>query len=330
MIKQRVLFRADGNSEIGLGHISRCCALADMLKDDFEIYFYTKVNITAIIEDIKNYCVDVFIMNDNITYDEEALQWVSALGENEIVVLDGYNFNTNYQQQIKAKGCKLVCIDDIHAYHFAADIVINHGPGIDKKNYSLENYTQLYLGTDYVLLKKIFLEEAVKQDKIFNITESPILICLGGADSNNITKQVLEETMHLFPQKKINVVVGAAYMYLRELTQTVEASQHISLFKNIDSAEMLLLMKQSHIAITSASTIALEYICVKGNLFLKQTADNQKDLYKSLLEKECSFSYELLKGNYDSCKNISNQYSFIDGKSDIRLLEIFSKVSHAW
>ena len=204
--KQRVLLRADGSSKIGLGHISRCCALANMLKDNFEIYFYTRTKVSSVLDDIKSYCTNVFTLSDDISYDEEASQWVSVLDGNEIVVLDGYNFDTNYQQKIKAKGCKLVCIDDIYAYHFVADAVINHAPGIAETKYSIEPYTQLYLRCNYVLLKKIFLEEALKQHRSFNEKDSSLLICLGGADPDNITKQVFEETMQLLPGKKCDLI----------------------------------------------------------------------------------------------------------------------------
>jgi RimJ/RimL family protein N-acetyltransferase len=66
---------------------------------------------------------------------------------------------------------------------------------------------------------------------------------------------------------------------------------------------------------------------VKGNLFLKQTADNQKDLYNSLVEKKCANSYELLKDKYNCDEIIDNQYKLIDGKSNQRLLKIFNGLS---
>src|SRR5438045_9561180 len=106
--KQRVLLRADGSSKIGLGHISRCCALANMLKDNFEIYFYTRTKVSSVLDDIKSYCTNVFTLSDDISYDEEASQWVSVLDGNEIVVLDGYNFDTNYKQNIEATEWKIV------------------------------------------------------------------------------------------------------------------------------------------------------------------------------------------------------------------------------
>ena len=81
-----------------------------MLKNDFNIYFYTRITAQTIINDIKNYCIDVIFLNDDISYEEEGLQWVSFLKGDEIVVLDGYNFITAYQQPIKNKGCKLLVL----------------------------------------------------------------------------------------------------------------------------------------------------------------------------------------------------------------------------
>jgi UDP-2,4-diacetamido-2,4,6-trideoxy-beta-L-altropyranose hydrolase len=327
MADQKVIIRVDGGNKIGLGHVSRCCALADMLRDNFSISFYTRANSGPVLDDVKSCCNDVVILNDDISYEEEADSWISVLKADEIVVLDGYNFTTYYQQKIKAKGCKLVCIDDIHAYHFVADVVINHAPGVNEKDYSVESYTQLFLGADYVLLKKLFLEEAIKTDRLLDIKQSAILICLGGADPDNVTKEVFEETISLFPLTKINVVVGAAYLHLNELKQTIKAHQQATLHTSIKPAEMLELMQQSNIAITSASTIALEYICVKGNLFLKCIADNQKEIYHSLVEKNCAYAFDLLQDHCNSNSLVDNQYKLIDGKSSQRLLTIFQKPS---
>lgn len=328
MIKQKVILRVDGNGNIGLGHISRCCALAEMLNDNFALYFFTRADSQTVINNIKNYCKNVFVLNDKISYAEEAIEWTSFLSGDEIVVLDGYNFNTNYQQHIKSKGCKLVCVDDIHAYHFIADIVINHAPGVTIDDYSVEQYTQLYLGGDYVLLKKIFLDAALNKPTSFDLAASPVLVCFGGADPDNITMQTLEETMCLFPEKKINVVVGAAFNHMEALAAIADTSNLIKMHVNINSLEMFSLMAQSHIAITSASTVAFEYMCIKGILFLKCIANNQKEIYASLIEKQCAYPFELLKKKYFSTENICNQQRVIDGKSRQRLLAIFKELAH--
>ncbi len=326
MIKRKIIIRVDGSSTIGLGHISRCYALAEMLKNDFEIYFYTRADSKVIIEDIRNYCAGLIQLNNNISYEAEAIQWIEALAGNEIVVLDGYYFNTGYQQKIKDKGCKVVCIDDIHAYHFVADVVINHAPGITAEAYSAEPYTRLYLGPDYVMLKKIFLDEALIPKGEYDLKDSSILICLGGADPNNEIKNTLKELLELFPKTFFHVVVGAAYSHLQQLMVLAGDYKQVLLHINVKPEEMLSLMQQSNIAITSASTIALEYSCVKGNLFLKCIADNQKEAYQSLIERKCAYTFESIKENYYSDIAISNQHKLIDGKSNERLLDVFTQL----
>ncbi|MDB5222992.1 MAG: Spore coat polysaccharide biosynthesis protein predicted glycosyltransferase, partial [Chitinophagaceae bacterium] len=37
--KSHILFRADGNSKIGLGHVYRCLAIAERLSEHFNCYF---------------------------------------------------------------------------------------------------------------------------------------------------------------------------------------------------------------------------------------------------------------------------------------------------
>ncbi|MGI8952502.1 MAG: UDP-2,4-diacetamido-2,4,6-trideoxy-beta-L-altropyranose hydrolase [Chitinophagaceae bacterium] len=321
--RKKVVFRADGSSEIGLGHVTRCCALAEMLKNNLDCYFYTRKTSKQIIDDIQKYFISVTQLTDNISYDEEAATWISNLNGNEIVVLDGYNFDTKYQSAIKSKGCKLVCVDDIFAYHFVADVVINHAPDILGEQYSVEPYTKLFLGTDYVLLKKCFLQQATLQKRKFNFNTSPILICLGGADPQNITMKILQEVKNIFPEKKIFMVAGAGYQFKDELQQLCESEKNISVFINISSQKLINLMESAHIAITSASTIALEYVCVKGNLFLIQTANNQTHLYKSLIEKHCAYPFKLLHEKYNSNVFIENQLKLIDGKSSERILKFF-------
>ena len=323
-MKKKIVFRADGNSSIGIGHVARCCALADMVNESFDCDFYIRKTSQTIIDDIQNYCTSVTEMNDAVSFDEESETWVNILQGDEIIVLDGYNFDTGYQLKIKSKGCKLVSIDDIHPYHFVADVVINHSPNILCTQYSCEPYTQLFLGPGYVLLKKIFLRKATLQKKVFDFDNSPLLVCMGGADPENKTVEIVKEVQELFPGKKIIVIVGGAYKFKDTLQAICKTGDNISLFTNIRSEEVIALMEKAHIAVMSASTVALEYLCIRGNLFLIQTAGNQSHLYTALIEKKCARPYEFLFDHYNSSDTIRNQYTLIDGKSDERILKIFA------
>jgi len=95
-LKLKVLFRVDGSHEKGLGHLVRCSALAQMIKNDFDITFFCKEIPEDILEGLKNNgfsCDKIDVEN----------KFHNQLNYKTIVVMDGYHFDAVYQKQIKAK-----------------------------------------------------------------------------------------------------------------------------------------------------------------------------------------------------------------------------------
>jgi spore coat polysaccharide biosynthesis predicted glycosyltransferase SpsG len=144
---QKVYLRADAGNRIGYGHFIRTLALADVLKDSFKCTFFTTTPTAYQIGEMAKVCPYVALQED--TKFEDFLNYLKG---DEIVVLDNYFFTTEYQKQIKEKGSKLVCIDDMHDKHYVADVVINHAL-TDKSLFDCEAYTKLCLGFDYALLR---------------------------------------------------------------------------------------------------------------------------------------------------------------------------------
>ena len=128
MLRSKIYFRADGNADIGLGHVIRCLALADMLKEEFECVFATRFVNKYINEEIQKTCSSYIKLKEK--HGEHYEEFLSFIEKEDIVVLDNYFFTTDYQKKIKNIGCKLVCIDDMHDKHYVADAVINHGPSL--------------------------------------------------------------------------------------------------------------------------------------------------------------------------------------------------------
>ena len=127
-------FRAD--AAIGYGHFVRTLALADMLKADFACTFFTCHPTAYQIGEMEQVCPYV-ALREETHFDD----FLSRLRGDEIVVLDNYFFTTDYQRAIKEKGCRLVCVDDMHDKHYVADVVINHGQ-TDENLFSAEAYMQ--------------------------------------------------------------------------------------------------------------------------------------------------------------------------------------------
>ncbi|MDB4727952.1 UDP-2,4-diacetamido-2,4,6-trideoxy-beta-L-altropyranose hydrolase [Saprospiraceae bacterium] len=329
----KILFRVDGHSQMGLGHIVRSLALVRMLKSNFNCHFAIQNPPKGLLPQIKGYCKGLIeLPTTNLLIEEAKYLCEHHLTGREIVVLDGYHFGTEYQQIIKNSGCKVVCIDDIHDKHFVADAIINHTGGITEDHYSKEDYTQCHFGLNYALLRQPFLEAAKNR---FSPNAHPIaFVCLGGADPKNDTLKVLKRLETTETVKQCYVVIGAAYLHRKELEVFISKSKlGITLLENICATRMIDIMRICSVAITSPSTISIEYLSVGGDLFLYQTADNQNDLFNYLTLNQLAFNFNELppkdKKNLASAR--VRQQEILDGKSGQRLLKVFlnlEKVLH--
>ena len=271
-MKRRIYFRADAGKAIGYGHFIRTLALADMLKDDFDCVFVTQAPTDYQKTEVAKVCPLVELP----ATDEKFTLFLNMLQGDEIVVLDNYFYDTEYQWAVKEKGCKLVCIDDMHNKHYVADAIINHSLGINISDYSIEPYTKLYLGLDYALLRKPFLNVLCK-GKIHDIKENgslTILLSFGGADKQDLTSCYLVMLKELNCVEKIYVVIGDAYSGVMLEDLKVEYR------KNISAEEMAFLFQLVDIAILPASTIMKEALACKTFVIGGYFVENQINSYR--------------------------------------------------
>lgn len=322
--KVSVKIRVDGSSQIGLGHLIRCIALGQMLRDTFSIYFYSKEIPDSIISQVRQ---EGFTFKKLSSEDD----FLSQLGADEIVVLDNYFFDTDYQRRIKSLGCKLVCIDDIHDKKFVSDIIINPSEGILDGVYNIsQQITKLFCGFRYALIRDAVL--ASSGDKKTQPSNKSLFICLGGADPNNVTMDILTRILNHQPsQFIINIVVGSAYKYYNNLEKYITECHNsdVSLHSNISVGSMVDLMQKSSYAICSPSTIAIEYLSVcRGNLFLKKTADNQQDFYSFVLKSNLAHTLDDFFSQNCTESNYSLQDMLFDGQQGLRINNIFKDLKN--
>ncbi|GAB3534740.1 hypothetical protein GCM10027443_22310 [Pontibacter brevis] len=332
--KRRIIFRADGNSQIGLGHVIRSLALVSMLREEFECVFAIQAPGPELQEQIRKVCHGLIHLPACATSEERFVHELDAyISAEEIVVLDGYHFDTAYQESIKSKGSPLVCIDDIQAFHFVADLIINQAGGVKPHLYSRTTYTKLLLGPKYVLLRPPFLE-ASKAERILPEGTPAVLLNLGGADPGNKTLQLAKELSQNIVIQRIEIVVGAAYRHLVELLSWLQDKDYITLHRNLTAGQMRDLMQQCALAVTAASGVAYEYAAVGGTLFVLQTADNQEALYHYLIDSGNAHEYNDLHNLLTSSslsklfqQQVTTQRQHFDGHSDVRLKQSFRKLS---
>ena len=259
-MNRKIFFRADADMSIGYGHFIRTLALADMLKDTFECVFFTQSPTDYQRKEMERVCHFVELPGDDRRFDF----FLDYLSGEEIVVLDNYFYTTDYQLQIKNKGCKLVCIDDMHDKHYVADVVVNHGLA-ESQEFDCEPYTRLCLGLDWSLLRKPFLLPIHATKRL-----DRIIVCFGGSDPQRLSDKVVTMLLQLSVEQEIVVILGDT-AYLSE-----ENRQRVTIMHNLTAWQMADLFETSMYGIMPASSVRMEAVSRGLKTIAGYFVDNQR------------------------------------------------------
>ncbi|MDV7137590.1 UDP-2,4-diacetamido-2,4,6-trideoxy-beta-L-altropyranose hydrolase [Maribacter sp. TH_r10] len=333
---KKIIFRADGNSETGLGHLFRLFALIEIFKNEYDYVFVTKEStLMAVIPE--KYNVD--IIPNSVSYVEEPDWLTKHYPSNKcILVLDGYQFNSNYQKKIKHSGYKLMYIDDLADEHMYADLVVNHSPHARIEQYTRESYTEFAFGTAYAILRPSFLKKPILNKELESLNTA--FVCFGGADKYNFTFKIVQELLNIAQVQVINVVVGSAYQHT-ELFQIEKLNPKVRVFRNLNEQSLYSLMNTCTFAIAPTSTIIFELISVNMYLVSGYYVDNQKNAYYEFERRNAikgigdfhKYQYNYLNKHLsgltvnDIQKQILSQKDLIDGKQKSRFLTLMKKIN---
>lgn len=329
-----IVFRADGNATTGLGHLYRLFALVEIYKSYFEVVFVTKKssNVEVIPQDYNPFFIPI-----DITIENEP-EWLKKHfnPSQHIIIADGYQFDSNYQKQIKRQSFKLIYIDDLVQGNMYADILINHAANINPSQYATSTNTTLALGTDYAILRPAFIKAAQNKREITNISDA--FVCFGGADALDLSLKATKALMRIAQIKAIHVVLGAAYSH-SDIFELAKSNGNIKLYQNLDEVSLCQLMNECQLAIAPASTIVYELCSVKMPILSGYFVDNQKNIYSALLKEGAiygagdltNFSSEdfkehlekfLEQNHFDSYLKV--QQRLFDGQSPNRFIHLLN------
>lgn len=319
----KIHFRADGGSSIGLGHLMRSLALAQMLDSLFDVHFHCKDAPESFIAELK-------VLGYHFHRLADEAQFLDAIHQGDKVVIDHYGLGIETHQQVRAKGAYLACIDDLHDKPFDADLIINHAPGVKASDYQAKPYTQFALGPEYALLRPEFLAAAREHHK--REINRNLLICFGGADFNNLTCQALKALQDNDFFAHIRVITGSAFAFKEELTELVKQDPRVQWHENQSAPEMLAHMQACTFALAPASSIAYELLAA-GCIWLGgYYVENQRNIYEGFKSLGALVDMgdlnESFKTKFEDCNTLisalsSDFTSIINGQSYINILKFF-------
>lgn len=276
--KRKLVLRADGSSQIGMGHIMRCLAINEMLNELFETKFCVYAPDNALINTLNSY---------NIIYNVLASQLDTEFAKDaDAVIIDGYWFSNSYIKNLKLS-TKIIQIDDLVSVEYFSDIVINHAVGANYSGAKVLPNTLILTGNQYALLRKVFFARR----QIVTGRDAPeiITIAMGGADPVNNTLRVLRALWNVAKRPRIKIVLGQAYSSTNEMMAWLRQNQNenAELLRGLSAPEMLKLYTVTDLLICPASTTVYEAAAVGVPTICFKTADNQENMYKGLLTSNC-------------------------------------------
>jgi spore coat polysaccharide biosynthesis predicted glycosyltransferase SpsG len=327
-MKRRLIFRTDANTKIGRGHLSRCLAIADMLKETMDVLFLYNMENKSYIENL------------SIPYRFEAIlseaNFFDFVNQEDVVWLDGYTFDESFKKRLRSLVFKLIETNDLPYKVENVDLLFNHTPGLKEEQFDVvDSRTKLYIGLNYALLRSAFLEKAK------NFQESPrgsgIFVCFGGVDTFNLGSRFVQGLVESNFKDPIYWVSNKSKEELPELSENVHVMCYLS------QHEMIEYMSKSKILLIPSSMLSFEAIALRRPFYTGYFVDNQELIAQGLKaeglaigcrnleineEFEKAFD-ELLIFYLDELKQkelVTKQQKYIDGKSQSRIQKILKNL----
>ena len=317
MNEHTFVIRVDSSSEIGVGHLTRCLALANALaKLDAMVVFICRDHYGSghklVLE--QNFKLHLLAGKEKHTISTNPCDWLGctqlhdACESSKIiskylkahVIVDHYGLDYGWESRINCDS--MIVIDDLANRPHQCELLIDQtlkNTKLDYKEWIDGNFE--FIGGSTVILREEFSCAQTWQGPGNGI----LLICMGGADPFSHTLDILESINSSYERSseeqavsKIKVIVGDAFDDISILKDFMEVSElNISLIQAPRKVSELML--QSDLCILSCGTMILEACALGVPSIGVVVADNQHSTAE-FLEKAGAIELYDLKQKKDS------------------------------
>ena len=348
-MKKNLFIRVDASPEIGIGHMLRCVALAEELRNTFDkIIFLSKKNSGSIIEVILKNGFEVSIIDTQI---KKSLKNNSKLkNEHEIIknlltsykknlnflLIDHYDISSNYESLLRKIFKKIFVIDDLANRKHDCDLLIDQNYYKDLTNRYMKlvsKNTITLLGPKYAILRSEFTNSK-KINYKKNIFPKRILISFGGSDLTNECEKVLNAICSLKnKQFDVTAITGIHNQNFKQLKKQYVKNDNIQILNHTDNFSELLL--NSDLCFGAGGTTTWERLYLGLPSIVTIISSDQKESVEFLSDKGHIINLGLAKNittktyvetlqklNPDLLYNMSlNNQKLVDGNGSIRIKE---------
>ncbi len=274
--KAYIVIRADGNADIGVGHLMRCLTIAEQAGGPDGVAFWCADEGSAALVRDRGYTALVLGTDyRNMLQELPRLETLAReLRPGAVILVDSY-FVTEEYLHVLGTYARVYLLEDLPGRVWPVDGVINYNAFADRGFYQ-QIYRQtgqtvsLYIGAEYVPLRPQFEGRACQVRE----RARELLVTTGGGDRENIAGKILETIGD--GMCRIHVVSGPYNPHRAWLDSYAADHPWVTVYRQV--THMAELMAQCDLAVTAGGTTVYE-LCALGVPFVCFSyAENQEAL----------------------------------------------------
>ena len=285
-----IAIRADASTEIGAGHIMRCLALAEELKErGAEVFFICRElegNLCAqiVAQQFKLHRLPATILSEK-DWHLDAEQTIAACTNSysriDWIVVDHYHLDAKWESSVRDVAHKVMVIDDLANRNHSCDALLdqNYLPGCENRYATLvPSSCHILLGSKYALLRHEF--KSIRKHLEFRIPGlKKILVFFTAGDDKGETIKAMQGIQMFGNIEQVDVVIGQSNLNNKEINQICD-KLHWGLHCNINY--MPKLIAQADLAIGAGGSSNWERCALGVPAIVTILADNQEPIAEAL------------------------------------------------
>ncbi len=308
------VFRFEASPAIGAGHAIRSCVLADaLIEKGFSIKIVTSLQSYHFLTHLTKY--------ERISPKE----FFEKPFSHDVLVIDHYDLDHVYERHFRPFAKKILVLDDLANRNHDCDVLVDQTfqrTALMYK-YLVPQSCRLLIGCSYALIRHEFTrlrkKSLEKREKTHEVQR--ILVSMGGSDPKNYTQKAIILLKKTGFKGKVDIVTGFSPTRNHLLEQELKdfkGSHEIHV--NPPMAE---LMYASDLSIGAAGSSVWERCCLGLPSLMYVTANNQKLIYKNLIDAGICFKPSNLTFFLKEKINMPRSfYAICDGEGYKRILDV--------
>lgn len=277
----KILFRFDAYLDIGLGHAIRCLSLYEELLSKGHTCFIASFKKSKdLLDSFLDKSSSIYWLENDIESDIDA---IVHNGYFDLLILDSYSHDINYEKAIRKQFKYIMVIDDAPNRKHECNIILDQTFQRQGSEYAelVNSNTLILTGSNYALLRPQFVKAREEYIKRSISQVNRIFISFGGGEYSSIVKNILESISMIFTNITIDYIATRQYKEV-EYIKNFAASRNLNINIHIDVKDISTLMLEADLAIGGSGVSSWERCCMGLPSISFILEDNQRTIANHL------------------------------------------------